>query len=174
VQGGVWQFPLKFDSGIMRARFHPIDGQLYVSGLKGWQTAGPRDAALQRVRYTGKPVNAPLELHVTKKGIQITFTDPLDKTSATDEQNYAIEQWNYRWTSEYGSKDYSVANPGQLGHDTVATKSIVLSADAKTIFLEIPDLKPVMQMKIKFSIQAADGAPIRQEIYHTINRVPER
>src|SRR5262245_41115245 len=38
VQGGVWQFPLKFDSGIMRARFHPRDGQLYLSGLKGWQT----------------------------------------------------------------------------------------------------------------------------------------
>src|SRR5688500_10771925 len=52
-QGGIVQFPLKFDSGIMRARFHPIDGQLYVAGLKGWQTGGTRDGCLQRVRYTG-------------------------------------------------------------------------------------------------------------------------
>ncbi|PYI83411.1 MAG: heme-binding protein, partial [Verrucomicrobia bacterium] len=160
-QGGVWQFPLKFDSGIMRARFHPRDGQLYVSGLKGWQTAGARDAALQRVRYTGKPVNAPLELHAKKNGLQITFTEPLDKAPAIDDQNYAIEQWNYRWT-----------DPAQVGHDPVAVKSITLSADAKTVFLEIPDLKPVMQMKIKFSIQAADGSPIKQEIYNTINRLP--
>src|SRR4030095_13933227 len=31
-QGGVWRFPLKFDTGIMRGRFSPKDGQLYVSG----------------------------------------------------------------------------------------------------------------------------------------------
>ena len=33
---GIWQgstvrFPLDFDSGIMRARFNPVDGQLYVA-----------------------------------------------------------------------------------------------------------------------------------------------
>ena len=39
-QGGVVQFPLKFDSGIMRARFNPRDGQLWVCGLRGWQTGG--------------------------------------------------------------------------------------------------------------------------------------
>ena len=29
-QGGVVRFPLQFPTGIMRARFHPGDGQLYV------------------------------------------------------------------------------------------------------------------------------------------------
>ena len=38
----------------MRARFNPVDGQLYVAGLKGWQTNGAKDAAFQRVRYTGQ------------------------------------------------------------------------------------------------------------------------
>ena len=49
------KLPLKFDSGIMRARFSPADGQLYVAGLKGWQTDSAHDGCLQRVRYTGKP-----------------------------------------------------------------------------------------------------------------------
>jgi hypothetical protein len=40
----------------MRARFRKQDGQLYVCGLRGWQTAGVMDACLQRVRNTGKPV----------------------------------------------------------------------------------------------------------------------
>ena len=36
-QGGVVRFPLSFASGIMRARFNPRDGQLYVSsGLGHW------------------------------------------------------------------------------------------------------------------------------------------
>src|SRR4029434_9208145 len=67
-QGGVVQFPLRFESGIMRARFPAVDGRLYVCGLKGWQTAGARDAALQRVRYTGRPVNMPTTLHVGARG----------------------------------------------------------------------------------------------------------
>ncbi len=67
-QGGVVKFPLKFDSGVMRGRFHPKDGQLYVAGLKGWQTNGAKDGAIQRVRYTGKPVTMPNTLHVTDKG----------------------------------------------------------------------------------------------------------
>jgi len=37
MQGAAVQFPLKFDSSLMRARFNPKDGQLYVTGLKGWQ-----------------------------------------------------------------------------------------------------------------------------------------
>ena len=171
-QGGVVRFPLKFDSGIMRARFHPGDGQLWVCGLKGWQTAGPRDGALQRVRYTGGPVRFPSALHVSPNGLRLTFTAPLEAASATDEQNYAIEQWNYEWTEIYGSPEFSVVNPHRPGHDPVPIRSAKLLPDGKTVFLELPQLKPVMQMKIRFRLKAADGAPVEQEIYCTINRVP--
>jgi hypothetical protein len=47
-----------------------------------------------------------------------------------------------------------------------------LSADNQTLLLEIPDLKPAMQMKIKYRINAADGVPIAEEIYNTIYKVP--
>jgi hypothetical protein len=169
-QGGVVQFPLKFESGIMRGRFHPRDGQLYVCGLKGWQTAGVRDAAFQRVRYAGKALRMPCEMHVTHRGIEVKFTCALDESSATDEQNYAIEQWNYKWSEDYGSPDFSVINPNAKGRDPVAVKSIQLGPDRKSVFLEIPELRPVMQMKIQFRIKADDGSPIAYEIYNTINR----
>jgi hypothetical protein len=171
-QGGVVKFPLKFDSGIMRARFHPRDGQLYVAGLKGWQTKGVRDGALQRVRYTGKPLHMPSELHVRNNGIELAFTDPLDRASAEDVQNCSIEQWNYRWTEKYGSDDYSVASPEKKAHDSVELRAAKLSADGKRVLLEIPGVKPVMQMKIKLSFKAVDGAPVDWEVYNTINHVP--
>lgn len=38
MQGGVPRFPVNFQSGMMRARFSPADGQLYLAGLRGWQT----------------------------------------------------------------------------------------------------------------------------------------
>jgi hypothetical protein len=171
VQGGVVRLPLKFDSGIQRARFNPADGQLYVAGLKGWQTKGIRDAGFQRVRSTGKPLRMPIGLHVQRDRMEISFTDPLQQAAAEDLQNYSVEQWNYRWTEKYGSDDFSVVDPERKGRDPVEVAAAKLSADHKTVSLMIPGLRPVMQMRIKFALAAEDG-PVEWEIFNTINRVP--
>ena len=73
---------------------------------------------------------------------------------------------------EVWSDDYSVASPEKKGHDTVELRAAKLSPDGKRVLLEIPGVKPVMQMKIKFSLKAVDGAVVDGEIYNTINRVP--
>ncbi len=172
VQGGVVKFPLAFASGIMRGRFHPKDGQLYVSGLRGWQTTGVRDGCLQRVRYTGKPVHTVLELHVRREAIELLFTNPLDRESALNPDAWGAVQWNYVWSEKYGSPDWSVADPKKQGRDPVEIRSIRLSEDGRTVTLEIPGLKPVMQMLVRARIRGADGTPIPLELVHTINRVP--
>jgi hypothetical protein len=173
-QGGCVAFPLHFDTGLMRPRFNPVDNQLYIAGLKGWQTDGTRDTDIQRVRYTGKPVVMPNDMHVYSDGISITWTNPLDASLAADLQNYAIEQWNLHYTSDYGSKEYSVENPKQVGHDPVDIESATLSPDGKTIFLKIDGVKPVMQMKIQMKLKGADGAPANYTIYNTIQKVPHK
>jgi len=171
-QAGCVKFPLKFETGIMRGRFNERDGQLYLAGLVVWQSKGPRQGGFQRVRYTGKPVRMPAAMQVKKNGIEVKFTDALDEASANDLQNYSLEQWNYKWTKNYGSPEFSVTDPEKKGHDKVEVKSARLAADRKTVFLEIADLKPVMQMRIKFNLKTADGAAISTEIHNTINRVP--
>jgi hypothetical protein len=170
-QGGVVKFPLKFETGICRARFSPADGQLYVAGLKGWQTNGAKDGAIQRVRYLGKPVTMQNALHFTDKGIYIGFTNPVDPVTAADAGNYSIEQHNYRWTSAYGSADYKLSDPNAKGRDKVDIQSVRLSPDNKTVFLEVPGLQPVMQIRIKMNIKAADGSPLPKDVGGTINVV---
>jgi len=172
MQGGVVRFPLSFASGVLRARWHPKDGQLYVAGLKGWSSGASRDGCFQRVRYTGKPLRMVSEMHVKKEAIEITFTDPVDAETAGDPDSYLAQQWNYRYSEKYGSPDFSVANPKKEGRDPVEIKSAKVSSDGRTVTLEIPGLKPVMQMMIRFKIRSADGAPISQEIWHTIHKVP--
>ena len=171
MQGGTVKFPLQFASGIMRARFNPKDGQLYVCGLRGWQTNGPNSSTFCRVRYTGKPVCMPLSVKTHPTGIDITFTCPLDEAAAKDVENYAIEQWNYNWTAAYGSKDYKASNPKEEGHDPVPVQYVNISADRKTVSLALPEVKPVMQMGIRLKLKGADGTPIRTELDYTINKV---
>ena len=171
-QGGAITLPVKFTSGIMRARFNPRDGQLYVVGMKGWQSAGARDGCFQRVRYTGKPAHLPVGLHVRKDEIAISFPEPLATAEANDAASFSIEQYNYKWSSTYGSPDFSLAKPGEKGRDKVEVTASKLSADGKTVTLSVPWLQPVMQMEIKLRLRAADGAEIRTTIGSTINKVP--
>jgi hypothetical protein len=171
-QGGTVRFPLKFDSGIMRGRFSPSDGQLYLCGLTGWQNNATKDGGFYRVRFTGEPANMPNGLHIHSREIEIRFTDPLEIATASDPENFSVEQWNYNWTSDYGSKEFSVKSPAVEGRDSVKVTGVKVSADQRSLFLSIPDLKPVMQMKIEFNINAADGSTMHQEIYNTINAVP--
>jgi len=171
MQGGTVRFPFTFPSGIMRARFNDKDGQLYVAGLKGWQTSGVSDTAFCRVRYTGRPANMPYTVKTHPTGIDITFTDPIDEASAKDFENYAVEQWTYKWSAAYGSKDYKASAPNEPGHDTLDVKYVNISADKKTISLALTDVKPVMQMSIRLKLKMADGSPLKTEINYTINKV---
>jgi Domain of unknown function (DUF6797) len=201
IQGGVVKFPVSFLSGIMRPRFNPVDGQLYIAGLRGWQTSAAQDACFQRVRSTGKPAHMVTGLKVVKGGLELTFTDRLDPEDATDPDSYEIEQWNYLWCGDYGSDDYSTKTPDfdakvrelnrlrldpkknskaieeltkslKKGRDEVTVEAARLSADGKTVTLEIKDLKPVMQMRVRGKLKSEDGQRVPVEVYNTINYVP--
>jgi hypothetical protein len=129
---------------------------------------------LQRVRFTSKPVYLPIGWHAHSNGLAITFTQPLDRAVAEDPGSYAIHEWNYRYAAQYGSKDWSAANPKAEGRDEVVMKSARLLADGKTVFLEMPDLRPVMQMEIKYNLQASDGKALRSQFWLTLNKLDAR
>ncbi len=172
LQGGTSELPLPtFDSGIMRGRFNPHDGHLYLTGLRGWTTAAVQDGCLQRVRYTGKPLDVPVNLKSHKNGVAIEFSRPLNREVAEDVDNYFLEQWDYLYSKEYGSRDYKVTDPKQEGRDEIAVGSATLLDDQRTVFLEIPNLQPVMQLSIGLQLRAADEAPVRDTIYYTLNAI---
>ncbi len=171
-QGGVTPFPFVFPSGIHRAAFSPADGQLYLCGLKGWGTSAKEDGCFNRVRYTGRPVTLPAELRIDRGRIRIRYPVAL-AASSVRLAGVAVQQWNYRWTKDYGSKDYSVANPARVGRDPVAVRAVRLSADGRTITLEVPGLAPVMQMSIRIKgLRTRDGLEFETLVYNTINHVP--
>ncbi len=172
-QGGVVRLPLSFASGIHRAQFNPKDGQLYVAGLRGWQTTGVKDGSLQRVRYTGKPAGQPVTLKVRKGAIELGFTDALDPETAADTDSYSAEAFHIESNADYGSPEYLPDGSKKRGRAKWEVRKAVLGADAKTLTLELPQLKPVTNLVIKYSIRGASGMKIQQEVALTINALPE-
>lgn len=181
MQGGVTRFPLTFASSCMRARFHPIDRQLYLCGLKGWQTNAAKLSAVHRVRYTGLPAYMVGGLEVLAGGIRLTFTEALDPELANDPESFEIARWNYRWTERYGSPEVLPGSEVEIAdddwvhykeHEDVEVRAATLSESGHSVFLAIDDLRPVMQMRIRYDLDAADGAAVRGEVHHSIHRVP--
>ncbi len=171
-QGGVVRFPLTFQSGIMRARFRANDGQLYLSGMRGWQTNASREGAFHRVRFTGGKHYQPIASEIVSGGVRLRFAEPVDPELAVDLANYAIERWNYRYTGDYGSPEISVIDPTKEGRDPVALASAELDDSGTTLTLRLPDLAPVMSLHIRYKLLAADGAEMADDVYLTVNTVP--
>lgn len=171
-QGGVTKLPFKFLSGSMRGRFNLVDGQMYLVGMRGWQTDASRDGCFQRIRYTGKPINMPLTAKVAAGEIRVTFTDPLDAETAGAADSYSAEGCNVRWTGNYGSPEFWLTQPNKQGREPLAVQSAVLQPDGRTVALKIEGLRPMHHLVIRYKIKGADGNKINQELDYTINKIP--
>lgn len=166
VQGGLCALPiLQTPTGLIRARFHPTDGQLYACGMFAWAGNQEQPGGLYRVRYTGKPLYLPIALSAKRTGMTLTFSGDLDRASATDATRYAVKTWSLKRTVNYGSDHY----------DTKALQVAAarLADDKRTLFLEIPELQPTWCMEIKYSIKGSAGEPIDGLIHNTIHRLQD-
>ncbi len=170
-QATVVPLPLEFESGAMRGRFRPQDGQLYVTGLRGWVTSAVRDGCFQRVRYTGEPACWPVACSAQANGVLLTFSSDVDRRLAEDPANFTVEAWNYRWSKDYGSDDYRVTAPEQKGRDVWAVRSASLGEDERTLFLEIPGIRPAQQVAITYSLADAAGRTLQNSLYATVHRL---
>lgn len=163
-QGGMCEFPIpQFPTGVMRGRFHPVDGQLYTCGMFAWAGNQTEPGGLFRLRYTGKPMYLPTGLHANTKGISITFTDPLERASAENPKNYAISTWSLLRTANYGSQHYN--ERGQ------AITKATLSSDGRTVSLEIPTIKPTWCMEIRCSLRSTSNQEFTRTIHNTIHQL---
>lgn len=160
-QGCVWKFPLTFNSGIMRARFNPKDGQLYVCGLRGWGTSAVKDGQFARVRFTGNKTPIPLEYRVVKGGLVFTFSEPLDKSSVEDDDN---------WAGTWSGVLKKVPGPKELQEMPIT--SVRLAADRKTVTIAVDRLHPVPNFNLQYRLKSADGSKISGELHGTIHRIP--
>ena len=164
-QGAVVPLEGEFLAGVMRGAFHPQDGQLYVAGLDGWGDYSVMDGCFHRVRYVGGKVRKPNGFKVHANGLRIDFTTKLDPDSTKRVKNFFAQVWNYEYAKRYGSPEFSIKKPDSLGHDRVKVRSVTLLKGGKSIFVEMPDLEPVMQLYLRMHLKDADGTEFKSDFF---------
>ncbi|MBL9093149.1 MAG: c-type cytochrome, partial [Planctomycetaceae bacterium] len=171
-QASIVALPHQWEAGVMRLRANPADGQLYGTGLSGWQ--GPRDGkdgCLQRLRYGGDEAKIIDHVRVTSTGLELRFNFAVDPGSAGDPQSWRGEMWNYLWSQQYGSDQYSVTRSGVKGRDTLAIREIHL-LDERTLRLIIPNLRVCDQLSLTMEFKDAQGWGFVEQVYLTVHEMP--
>lgn len=166
-QASVVTIARDFDIPALHGAIHPLDGFLYVSGFQitAWGTTAQQAAGIARLRFTGAASPLPLEVAAMDQGILLRFETPLDPESALDLPHYSIERWDYRRTPKYGSAHYKP--DGSLGQEWLRPSSAYLSEDKRAVFIGIPGMAPVMQVRLGWTLRSADGSPLEEQAHFT-------
>ena len=165
LQGGMSPLPIPdFPSGLVRGRFHPNRGDLYVCGMFSWAGSRQAPGCFHRIRYDGRPAQLPLELKARSEVVQLRFSHALDRRSASDTKNYRIKAWDLKRTPNYGSQHYN-----EREWDI---RSAALSEDQKTVTLIVPQLAPTWGMSIEYDLEGSQGRDFRGVIHNSIYNLP--
>ncbi|MBD2752811.1 PQQ-dependent sugar dehydrogenase [Spirosoma validum] len=148
--------------GNNRLAFAP-DGSLYLGQADhGWLG----DRGIQRIRYKGGNPLDITAMKLTPTGFDLTFTQPLDESTARDLANYRFRSYYYEYHQAYGSPQKDV--------QTVNVSDVTLSADRKTVSLKLAELKPKRIYELTLGkLQANNGQKkiMNHFVCYTLNRL---
>jgi glucose/arabinose dehydrogenase len=157
--------PLLDDHGLSkgdnRFAFAP-DGSLWVGQTDhGW--AG--DKGIQRITWTGKVPLDVKEMHLTKTGFDLTFTQPLETASASNPESFTVQRYYYEYHAAYGSKQFEL--------EKITPKAVTVSEDRTRVTLEFEPLTAwrIYQFDLK-ALKAEDGTAIANPlVVYTLNHL---
>ena len=167
MQAAVVSVTRDFDFPTLNGAVNPADGQLYLTGFQilGWGTTATRLAGLGRVRYTGAEFTGPRAVVPMQSGILLRFDAALDPAAAANPDNFSITSWHYKRTYSYGSPQFKA--DGSNGIDRLAPSHAYLSSDRRAVFIAVPGMSPVMQMRVAWSLKTVAGHAFQESAYFT-------
>jgi mono/diheme cytochrome c family protein len=143
---------------------HPKDKSVFITGFQLWGGAAPEISGLARITYLAAPTAIPRAVTPMHEGVLISFHQPI-ATASVRPENFSAERWNYRRSHEYGSPHFKL--DGSKGQETLFASSAYLSDDRKSVFVGIPDMRPVMQFRFGWSLAAENGLTLQRNAYLT-------
>ncbi|MEM6699252.1 MAG: plastocyanin/azurin family copper-binding protein, partial [Bacteroidota bacterium] len=168
-QGVVFPFREKFQSGILRICWGK-DGSMFLGQTnRGWGSLGNKNQGLQRLIWTGK---VPFEMKTIKAkpdGFEVEFTQPVDKATASNPDNYEVTSFIYKYHPVYGSPIVNDRSEWIRG--------VQVSKDglkARIVLDETMREKYIYEIKAAGVRNYAEGYPLLHDFaYYTLNNTPE-
>jgi azurin len=169
--GGKWQgacFPFRegFQSGILRMLWGQ-DGSMFVGmTARGWAATGKAPFGVQRLVWTGK---IPFEMKTISSrpdGFEVAFTQPVDRKTGENPDNYSLNSFTYKYHQTYGSP-IEDARP-------VAIRGVILSQDGLSARIVADTaLREGFIHEVKAEgIRSATGLPLLHNTgYYTLNAI---
>ncbi len=170
---GVWQgacYPFRegLSTGILSITFTP-EGKLVCGGTnRGWPVRGIKPFALERVEWSGK---MPFEINrimIEPKGFRVTFTKPVESSTGTAKESYAVSAFTHPYHGAYGGPEIERHMAGVTG--------VELSADGLTALITLDKLEKgfVYEFDLDALRSRDDAALVHRNAYYTVNEVPVR
>ncbi|MEJ7769374.1 MAG: hypothetical protein WKF89_16260 [Chitinophagaceae bacterium] len=151
--------------GNNRLAFAP-DGSLWIGQAqqKGWTG----DQGIQRIVFTGKQPVDIYNMHLTKTGFELNFTQPVDESKLANIKNYRFKRYFYEYHKKYGSD--------QFGIEEVPITKILVSRGGKMVSLSLQSLKPGYIYELNLSnINTRQGQLLENNlICYTVNRLQSK
>lgn len=170
---GVWQgacYPFRegLSTGILNVEFTP-GGKLLCGGTnRGWPVRGVKPFALERVQWSGK---MPFEINritIKPDGFKITFTKPVDQSTGSASESYALSAFTHPYHNAYGGPEVDRQKP--------VVKAVSLAEDglSATISLEKLERGFVYEFDLARLRSRDQDALLHRHAYYTVNEIPAR
>lgn len=168
---GVWQgacYPFRegFDTGLLALEFTPR-GNLIAGGTnRGWPVRGAKAYAIQRLDWTGVVPFEIQQINALPNGFRLTFTKPVDPTTAADPDVYRLKTFTHIYRQGYGSPEVDQTTP--------VVSQAVVAADGLTVDLTVDGLVKGHVHDFHLSaLRSAEQEPLlHASAYYTLNEIP--
>ncbi|HET9900753.1 MAG TPA: family 16 glycoside hydrolase [Actinomycetes bacterium] len=169
-QGAYFRMTQGLESGLTHMLLED-DGSIIVGGLGAggnWGQTGKLQFGLQKLVPNNTETFDIQKMELVDGGFDLTYTKPLsDETVAELAEKYVAKQWTYVPTSAYGGP--------KVAEEDLTVTDASLSADRKTVTLQIEGLKPNRVVYVRsprpFTAQGGEEL-LSTEAWYTLNKLP--
>lgn len=171
-QGAAYRFTQGLAGGTNRLAF-AADGSLFVGCIGGdhastWNWVNPRGEktyqGLQRLRPHGRLPLDLREVTLTANGLLVEFTKPVPEAWLSAPANFAVTQWTYRATPEYGGP--------KIDEERLVVRAARPAADRLAVELKVDGIKADRVVHLLADARADDGEEIwSAEAWYTARRL---
>lgn len=166
-QGAVFNFREGFQSGIVKLEWGP-DDQIYVGMTsRGWGATGRDEFGIQRMNWNGEIPFEMQKINAESNGFTITFTEPVEHSSAMDVDNYSVTDFTYRYDAAYGSP--------VINRQNKTITRISVAEDGMSVRLFVDGLREgfINEVRAEGVRNESDQQLLHPVGYYTLNYLPE-